>query len=102
MHIRPTQYTPPPFSYNISQLTRTPSLALMNLIANTVSRWLDRNSADWLNQIMLVVNGIAVVGVVLREARRSTSDPGVGRIDDDQTGVGEKESLVGAGAEQCS
>ncbi|KAF7620666.1 hypothetical protein F9C07_2231478 [Aspergillus flavus] len=76
-------------------------LALMNLIANTVSRWLDRNSADWLNQIMLVVNGIAVVGVVLREARRSTSDPGVGRIDDDQTGVGEKESLVGAGAEQC-
>ncbi|KAB8278595.1 heterokaryon incompatibility protein-domain-containing protein [Aspergillus minisclerotigenes] len=74
-------------------------LALMNLIANTVSRWLGRNSADWLVHIMLVVNGIAVVGVVLREARRSTSDPGVGRIDNDQTGVGEKEGLVGTGAE---
>ncbi|KAE8328212.1 hypothetical protein BDV39DRAFT_204325 [Aspergillus sergii] len=74
-------------------------LALMNLIANTVSRWLDRNSADWLDHIMLVVNGIAVVGVVLREARRLISDLGVECIDDDQTGVGEKEGLVGAGAE---
>ncbi|OGM41424.1 hypothetical protein ABOM_010284 [Aspergillus bombycis] len=65
-------------------------LAIMNLAANTLGRWLDRNVADWLHHIMLVVNFIVLASIVLREARRSTGD---------QTGSGEKEGLVNAGEE---
>lgn len=72
----------------------------MNLVANTLERWLDRNSAEWLHHIMLAVNCIVVASVVLREVRRSTSSrTGVERTDINLTGSGEKECRVDGGEE---
>ncbi|KNG86333.1 hypothetical protein ANOM_004701 [Aspergillus nomiae NRRL 13137] len=74
-------------------------LAITNLAANTLGRWVDQNAAHWLNHIMLAVNFIVLATTVVREARRSTGDPGVIRTGGDQTGLGEKERLVDAGKE---
>ncbi|KAB8254963.1 hypothetical protein BDV32DRAFT_154704 [Aspergillus pseudonomiae] len=83
-----------------SPLTLPPSLAITNLAANTLGRWVDQNAAHWLNHIMLAVNFIVLASIAVREARRSTGDPGVIRTGGDhQTGLGEKESLVDAGKE---